>query len=71
MRHRVEIVIRLLSPALNLVLAVGDRVSRVVDRQQLDDAQVRVPGSVAGSPRPVARRALPPGFERRAETGEH
>jgi hypothetical protein len=31
-RRRVESVIRLMAPALDLVLAVGDRVSRVVER---------------------------------------
>jgi hypothetical protein len=30
--HRLEQVLRLAAPALDLVLAVGDRVSRVVDR---------------------------------------
>ena len=30
-RERVETVIRLASPALNLVLAVGDRVSKLVE----------------------------------------
>ena len=31
-RRRVESVIRLIAPALDVVLAVGDRVSRVVER---------------------------------------
>jgi hypothetical protein len=31
-RRRVESVIRLMAPALDLVLAVGDRVSRIVER---------------------------------------
>lgn len=31
-RRRVEGVIRLMAPALDLLLAVGDRISRVVDR---------------------------------------
>jgi hypothetical protein len=31
-RNRVETVIRLVAPALDLVLAVGDRVSRIVER---------------------------------------
>ena len=30
-RHRFETVIRLMAPALDLVLAVGDRVSRIVE----------------------------------------
>jgi uncharacterized protein YggE len=32
-RARVEAVIRLMAPALDLVLAAGDRVSRVVERE--------------------------------------
>jgi hypothetical protein len=32
-RERVEGVIRLMAPALDLVLAVGDRVSRIVERE--------------------------------------
>jgi hypothetical protein len=31
-RRRVESVIRLIAPALDVVLAVGDRVSRIVER---------------------------------------
>jgi hypothetical protein len=31
-RRRVESVIRLMAPALDVVLAVGDRVSRIVER---------------------------------------
>jgi hypothetical protein len=37
--HRLEQVLRLVAPALDLVLAVGDRVSRVVDRS--DDEPIR------------------------------
>ena len=32
-RRRVEAVIRLMAPALDVVLAVGDRVSRIVERE--------------------------------------
>jgi hypothetical protein len=32
-RRRVEGVIRLIAPALDLVLAAGDRISRVVERE--------------------------------------
>jgi hypothetical protein len=35
-REQFEGVIRLVSPALNLVLAVGERVSRVVEREDVD-----------------------------------
>jgi hypothetical protein len=37
-RGRIELLIRLAQPALDLVLAAGDRVSRIVDRS--DDAPV-------------------------------
>jgi hypothetical protein len=45
-RRRVETVIRLIAPALDVVLAVGDRVSRVVER---DDPEY-YPPRVAQAP---------------------
>ena len=39
-RRRVESVIRLMAPALDVVLAVGDRVSRIVER---DDPEYYAP----------------------------
>jgi hypothetical protein len=41
MRRRTERVIALLAPGLDLLLAVGERVSRVVDRDQLEGASTR------------------------------
>jgi len=35
-RERVESVIRLMAPALNLVLAAGDRLSRIVEREDVE-----------------------------------
>jgi hypothetical protein len=35
-RARVETVIHLMAPALNLVLAVGERISRLVEREDHD-----------------------------------
>ncbi len=35
-RDQVEALIRLAAPALSLVLAVGERLSRVVEREDLD-----------------------------------
>jgi hypothetical protein len=35
-RRRVESVIRVIAPALDLVLAAGDRISRVVEREDVD-----------------------------------
>ena len=46
-RARIESVLRVAGPALDLVLAAGDRLSRVVDRQ-------------APLPEPVRPIALPP-----------
>jgi hypothetical protein len=46
-RHRIEALIKLAAPALNAVLYAGDRVSRVVGRNEL-------------GPDPVRRTGLPP-----------
>jgi len=46
-KHRVEAVIRLAAPALDLVLYAGDKASRVVGRNQL-------------GPEPARRVGLPP-----------
>ena len=48
-RRRIEGVIRLMSPALDVVLAVGDRVSRIVE-----------PGDSDYYPPRVSRRSEPP-----------
>jgi hypothetical protein len=45
-RRRVESLIRVMAPALDLVLAVGDRVSRVVER---DDVEYYPPRVTRGS----------------------
>ena len=59
-RGRIEAVLRVAAPALDLLLAVGDRVSRAVDRD--DDDLDRLP---AGSPAPVpSRRRVGPGAAR-------
>ena len=49
-RGRIEAGIRLAAPFLDLLLAAGDRVSRVVDR---DDADLLLPGRVADDGRPA------------------
>ena len=51
-RRRIEVGIRIAEPGLNLVLAVGDRVSRWVDRGQPD---TYVPARRVGS-QPGQRR---------------
>jgi hypothetical protein len=35
-RGRIEAVLRIAAPALDLVLAAGDRLSRVVEREEID-----------------------------------
>ena len=55
-RQRVESVIRLMAPALDVVLAVGDRVSRIVER---DDPEYYPPRGEA------MELAPPPPRERR------
>jgi hypothetical protein len=52
-RRRVEGVIRLIAPALDLVLAVGDRVSRLVER---DDVEYYPPRVTRGSETTPQRR---------------
>ena len=53
-RRRVETLIRLMAPALDVVLAVGDRVSRVVER----DSSESLPPRVSHSPE-TERQSLP------------
>ena len=48
-RRRIESVIRLMAPALDVVLAVGDRVSRIVEPEDSDYYPPR-----------VSRRSEPP-----------
>ncbi len=56
-RGRIEAVLRVAAPALDLLLAVGDRVSRAVDRND-DDPD----GLPAGPTMPVpSRRRVGPG----------
>jgi hypothetical protein len=73
-RRRVETVIRLMAPALDLVLAAGDRISRIVERDDVEYYPPRVtrgadsprgtPRSGAGQPGPgqpdPSRTTLPP-----------
>ncbi len=54
-RRRVEGVIRLMAPALDLVLLVGDRVSRIVEREDTDYYPPRVTRHPDGPRREVER----------------
>jgi hypothetical protein len=49
-RQRVEGLIRLAAPALDLVLAVGERVSRVVEREDVEFYPPRVTREAAPPP---------------------
>jgi hypothetical protein len=49
-RRRVESVIRLMAPALDLLLAAGDRVSRVVEREDVEYYPPLVTRRNAGAP---------------------
>jgi hypothetical protein len=48
-RERVETVIRLMAPVLNLVLAAGERVSRIVEPDDPEYYPARVEGADAPS----------------------
>jgi hypothetical protein len=50
-RRRVEGVIRLIAPALDLVLAVGDRVSRIVEREDVEYYPPRVARGAETTPK--------------------
>jgi hypothetical protein len=54
-RGRIEAVIRLVEPGLNLLLAAGDRISRVVEREELEYTPPRTVGASR------ARRGVGPG----------
>jgi hypothetical protein len=55
-RNRIEAVIRLVSPALDLLLAAGERVSRVVGSEDGEPAAARVAPAGGHAPRAVPRR---------------
>jgi hypothetical protein len=58
-RERVETLIRLMAPGLNLMLAAGERVSRIVEPDDPEYYPARVDGadvpSVTGGPAQSAR----------------
>jgi hypothetical protein len=53
-RGRVETLIRLVEPGLNLMLAVGERLARVAEPEDLDDSPPRRLGE--GHPRAAVPR---------------
>jgi hypothetical protein len=54
-RGRIEAALRVVGPALDLVLLAGDRVSRAVDRADADEPAPAVPLTAAATP-PVLGR---------------
>jgi hypothetical protein len=50
-RQRIEGLIRLMSPGLDLVLAVGERISRVVEREDVEYYPPRVTRESAPPPK--------------------
>jgi len=60
-RRRVEAVIRLFEPGLNMVLSVGDRISRVVERNDDWEPPVRpsAPAPPPADPRPAPANRAP------------
>jgi hypothetical protein len=50
-RQRVEGLIRLMSPALDVVLAVGERVSRIVEPEDVEYYPPRVARETAARPK--------------------
>ncbi len=51
LRGRIETMIKLVSPALDLMLAVGERVSRILVRDDPDYAPARMPYEGESAPR--------------------
>jgi hypothetical protein len=51
-REQVESLIRFAAPALNLVLAAGERISRLVEREDVEYYPPRVSGEEAPPPEP-------------------
>lgn len=59
-RGRIEAVLRIAAPALDLVLAAGDRLSRAVERDELD-----APPAARASLEHPERRVVGPGTAER------
>jgi hypothetical protein len=56
LRGRIETAIRILSPLLDLALAVGDRVSRVLEREDPEYVPARMPYEGESAPRGLRPR---------------
>ncbi len=60
LRARIETVIRIASPLLDLVIAVGSRVSRVLERGDPGPALARMPSEGEHAPRGLRPRERNP-----------
>jgi hypothetical protein len=56
LRGRIELGIRILSPLLDLLLAVGERVSRVLERDDPEYVAARMPSEGESAPRGLRPR---------------
>jgi hypothetical protein len=59
LRDRIEFMIRALAPALDLLLAVGDRVSRVLEPDDPNYATARMAHDGESAPRGLRGRPAP------------
>jgi hypothetical protein len=59
LRGTIETVIRVVAPGLDLLLAVGDRVSRVLDRQDRGYATIRLQHEGESAPRGIDTYRVP------------
>jgi hypothetical protein len=67
LRARIELMIRIAAPALDLVLAVGDRVSRLLERDDPTYTPARMEHAGASAPRGLGGySAVSDAAERRA-----
>jgi len=57
-RDRVETLIRLVAPALNLVLAAGERLSRIVEPEDPEYYPARVEGTDTASVSAAGQRGI-------------
>ena len=57
LRGRIELAIRVAAPFLDLMLAVGDRVSRLVTSEDPNYVTARMPSEGESAPRGLAPRA--------------
>jgi hypothetical protein len=58
-RRRIELAIRVLQPFLDLLLMVGERVSRIVEPEDADYVPARMSGDGESAPRGLGARARP------------